>query len=156
VAHGIANVAMWRKTAVFGALAILAGAGGGAAMAQPAPAQQAQAAGARAILGEWSFLCGAPQYLGFAEDAAGKLRRYYIREGKYRADEEAIASYAEDKDFIRMKFVSGEELVYKRQPEGIREWFRRLPGQEPMTRDGKAHMPVVKTLIDTPIFQRCK
>jgi len=149
-------VAGWRKSALLGALAATL-AGGGTALAQPAtPPQQAQAAGARAILGEWSFLCNAPQHLGFAEDTAGKLRRYYIREGKYRSDEEAVASYAEDKGFIRLKFASGEELTYKRQPEGIREWFRRLPGQEPMTRDGKAHMPVVKTLIDTPIFQRCK
>jgi len=147
-------VAKWRKSALFGALAMLAG--GGVAVAQSAPSQQAQAAGARAILGEWSFLCNAPQHLGFAEDTAGKLKRYYIREGKYRADEESVASYSEDKGFIKLKFASGEELTYKRQPEGIREWFRRLPGQEPMTKDGKAHMPVVKTLIDTPIFQRCK
>ncbi|MGQ0676221.1 MAG: hypothetical protein ACT4N4_09070 [Rhodospirillales bacterium] len=144
----------WRNSAFLGALALLAGAG--LAMAQSGQGQQAQAGGARAILGEWSFLCNAPQHLGFAEDTAGKLKRYYIREGKYRTDEESIASYAEDKGFIRMKFASGEELTYKRQPEGIKEWFRRLPGQEPMTRDGKTHMPVLKTLIDTPIFQRCK
>ena len=151
---GTTDVSTWRKSALLGALALLAG--GGAALAQATPAQQAQAAGARAILGEWSFLCNAPQHVGFAEDTAGKLRRYYIREGKYRADEEAVTGYSEDKSFIKLKFASGEELSYRRQPEGIREWFRRMPGQEPMTKDGKAHMPVVKTLIDTPIFQRCK
>ncbi len=141
------------------AISALAGVGfaawAGYAFAQSAPAQQAQSA-ARAILGEWSFLCSAPTQLGFAEDVSGKLRRYYIREGQYRSDEDAVASYSEDKGFIKMKFASGEELTYKRLPEGIREWQRRLPGHDPMTKDGRTEIPVLKTLIDTPIYQRCK
>ena len=120
------------------------------------PAAQAQAQGGpRAILGEWSFLCTGAEHVGFAEDPAGQLKRYYIREGKFRADEEAITAYGEDANFIRLKFASGEELTYKRSPEGIREWFRRLPDKDPMTKEGKTEMPVVKTQIDTVIFQRC-
>lgn len=120
-----------------------------------APAQQAQAAG-RAIVGEWSFLCNAPQRLAFAEDPSGRLMRFYLREGINRADEETVTSYSEDAGFIRLKFGSGEELVYKRSPEGIREWERRMPGRDPITKDGKTQFPVVKTFVDTPIFQRCK
>lgn len=129
------------------------------AYAQSAPAQQAQAGAqgaARAILGEWSFLCNAPQRVGFAEDTQGKLSRYYIREGIYRADEEAIASYSEDGGFIKMKFASGEELHYRRSPEGIREWYRRLPGKDAMTKNGRTEFPVVRTVLDTPTYQRCK
>jgi len=126
------------------------------APAQAAQPQQAQAAAGRAILGEWSFLCTGAQRVGFAEDPGGALKRYYIREGLYRADEEAITAYGEDANFIKMKFASGEELTYKRSPEGIREWFRQLPDKDPMTRNGKTELPVVKTQIDTVIFQRCK
>ena len=141
-------------------LAMLAWAG--AAIAQQAPAQQAQAqqaqagGAARAIVGEWSFLCNAPQRLAFGEDPSGKLQRYYLREGLYRADVEPVTSYAEDANFIKMKFASGEELHYKRSPEGIREWYRRVPPWDAVTRNGKAEFPVLKTQLDTPIFQRCK
>ena len=141
-------------------LALVASAG--AALAQTAPApqqaqpQQAQAQAGRAILGEWSFLCNAPQRLGFAEDPSGKLSRYYVREGIYRTDVEVITGYAEDGDLIKIKFESGEELTYKRSPEGIREWYRRVPPHDAGTRGGKVEFPVVKTAIDTPIFQRCK
>ena len=145
------------RTAISALAALGFAAWTGHALAQSAPAQQAQAqSAARAILGEWSFMCNAPTHLGFAEDTSGKLRRYYLREGQYRSDEEAVASYSEDKGFIQMKFASGEELTYKRSPEGIREWQRRLPGHDPMTKDGRTEIPVLKTLIDTPIYQRCK
>ena len=121
-----------------------------------APAQQAQAAGTRAILGEWSLLCTAPQRLAFAEDPSGRLMRFYLREGINRADEETVTFYSEDAGFIRLKFGSGEEIVYKRSPEGIREWERRIPGRDPITKEGKMQIPVVRTFIDTSIFQRCK
>lgn len=130
---------------------------GGAALAQQAAAQQAQAAAAgRAIVGEWSFLCNAPQRLAFAEDPSGKLTRSYIREGLYRTDVEAVTSYAEEGDLIKLKFASGEELTYKRSPEGIREWYRRVPPWDAATRNGMAEFPVLKTHLATPIFQRCK
>lgn len=121
-----------------------------------APTQQAQAAAGRAILGEWSFLCNAPQRVAFAEDPNGTLKRFYLREGQYRADEEVVTAYSEDAGFIRLKFGSGEEIVYKRSPEGIREWERRIPDRDPITKEGKTQIPVVRTFIDTPIFQRCK
>lgn len=146
------------------ATAVLTGVLGWASVAQApgalaqtaAPPQQAQAGAARAILGEWSFLCNAPQRVAFAEDPTGRLMRFYLREGQYRADEETVTSYSEDAGFIRLKFGSGEEIVYKRSPEGIREWERRIPGRDPVTKEGKTQIPVVKTFIDTPIFQRCK
>lgn len=124
--------------------------------AQAQPAQQAQAAGPRAIIGEWSLLCGAPQRVAFAEDPNGTLKRFYLREGQYRADEEVVTTYSEDANFIRLKFGSGEEVVYKRSPEGIREWERRIPGRDPVTKDGKTQIPVVRTFLDMPVFQRCK
>jgi len=117
---------------------------------------QAQGTAPRAILGEWALLCNAPQRVAFAEGPDGKLRRFYLREGQYRTDEEAITAYSEDANFIRLKFSSGEQIVYKRSPEGIREWERRIPGRDPVTKDGKTQIPVVKTFIDMPIFQRCK
>lgn len=129
---------------------------GGVALAQQAPQQAQAGAASRAILGEWSFLCNAPQRLGFAEDPAGKLSRFYIREGIYRTDVEAVASYAEDGDLIKIKFASGEELTYKRSPEGIREWYRRVPPWDAVTRNGMAEFPVLKTQLATPTFQRCK
>lgn len=139
-----------RLSTILAAAAIsAAGMLGGAqvALAQTAP---------RAILGEWSFLCNAPQRLAFAEDPNGKLSRYYLREGQYRADVESVTDYSEDAGFIRLKFGSGEQIVYKRQPEGIREWERRIPGRDPVTKDGKTQIPVLKTFVDTPIFQRCR
>lgn len=139
-----------RLSAIAAAAIVLGGAQ--AVLPLAASAQTA----ARAILGEWSFLCNAPQRLAFAEDPNGKLSRFYLREGQYRADVEAITAYSEDAGFIRLKFGSGEEIVYKRQPEGIREWERRIPGRDPVTKDGKTQIPVLKTFVDTPIFQRCK
>lgn len=148
---------MFARKALAMAAALALAAWGGVASAQQAPAQQAQAGTAsRAIVGEWSFLCNAPQRLAFAEDPSGKLTRSYIREGLYRTDVEAVSSYAEEGDFIKLKFASGEELTYKRSPEGIREWYRRVPPWDAATRNGKAEFPVVKTQLDTPIFQRCK
>jgi hypothetical protein len=153
----MARVSLRVSSAVLTALLAWAGAPGlQVAWTQTAaPAQQAQAAG-RAIVGEWSFLCNAPQRLAFAEDPSGKLKRFYLREGIYRADEETVTVYSEDANFIRLKFGSGEEIVYKRSPEGIREWERRIPGRDPITKDGKTQFPVVRTFVDTPIFQRCK
>ncbi|HEX9702796.1 MAG TPA: hypothetical protein VGA19_08070, partial [Rhodospirillales bacterium] len=119
----------------------------GASLAQQAPAQQAQAAAGRAIVGEWSFLCNAPQRLGFAEDPAGKLSRYYVREGIYRTEVESVTGYAEEADLIKIKFASGEELTYKRSPEGIREWYRRVPPWDAATRNGKMESPVLKTFL---------
>lgn len=137
-------------------LAVALGWAGTSVAQTSAPAQQAQAGGPRAIIGEWSLLCGAPQRVAFAEDPSGRLMRFYLRDGTYRADEETITSYSEDAGFIRLKFGTGEEITYKRSPEGIREWERRIPGRDPITKEGKTQMPVVKTFIDTPIFQRCK
>lgn len=134
-----------RLSTILAAVVVLGGAH--IAQAQTAP---------RAILGEWSFLCNAPQRLAFGEDPNGALSRFYLREGQYRADVEAVTAYSEDAGFIRLKFGSGEQIVYKRSPEGIREWERRIPGRDPVTKDGKTQIPVLKTFVDTPIFQRCK